>query len=101
MHGETQTLPNPDLFVARYVRQEAILSSQTQSTLDDLLDFELDPRYRMLAQDVEEVVTDVQAVNYGHDRPESLALSPRLVREIHGELLANIRGAELSAGEFS
>jgi Fic family protein len=33
-------LPNPNLFVAMYVRQEAVLSSQiegTQSTLEDVL----------------------------------------------------------------
>ncbi|MDD5325743.1 MAG: Fic/DOC family N-terminal domain-containing protein, partial [Polaromonas sp.] len=33
-------LPNPDLFVAMYVRHEAVLSSQiegTQSTLEDVL----------------------------------------------------------------
>ena len=38
-------LPNPDLFVAMYVRHEAVLSSQiegTQSTLEDVLDFEAD-----------------------------------------------------------
>lgn len=41
-----QTLPNPDLFVAMYVRREAVYSSQIegkQSTLDDVLAFELDP----------------------------------------------------------
>lgn len=35
-------LPNPDLFVAMYVRHEAVLSSQiegTQSTLEDMLAF--------------------------------------------------------------
>src|SRR5664279_1835937 len=38
-------LPNPDLFVAMYVRHEAVLSSQiegTQSTLEDMLAFEAD-----------------------------------------------------------
>src|SRR5215471_7634487 len=47
LDGVTHTLINPDLFVAMYVRREAVLSSQiegTQSTLDDVLAFELDPR---------------------------------------------------------
>lgn len=38
--GASSILPNPDLFVAMYVRQEAVLSSQiegTQSTLQDVL----------------------------------------------------------------
>jgi Fic family protein len=47
LDGVTSTLPDPDLFVAMYVRQEAVLSSQiegTQSSLDDVLTFEIDPR---------------------------------------------------------
>src|SRR5438105_15347207 len=45
LDGATSILPNPDLFVAMYVRQEAVLSSQiegTQSTLQDVLEFERD-----------------------------------------------------------
>jgi Fic family protein len=55
----TATLPNPDLFVAMYVRQEAVLSSQiegTQSTLEDVLQFEIDPHGEELPGDVGEVV---------------------------------------------
>ena len=38
LDGATQTLPNPDFFVAMYVRREAVYSSQiegTHSTLED------------------------------------------------------------------
>ena len=51
----TSTLPNPDLFVAMYVRQEAVLNSQiegTQSTLEDVLQFEIDPQRGELPRDV-------------------------------------------------
>src|ERR1700722_12509428 len=47
LDGVASVLPNPDLFVAMYVRQEAVLSSQiegTQSTLEDVLEFEADPQ---------------------------------------------------------
>ena len=40
LDGAISTLPDPDLFVAMYVRREAVLSSQiegTQSSLDDVL----------------------------------------------------------------
>ena len=43
LDGVASVLPDPDLFVAMYVRQEAVLSSQiegTQSTLEDVLEFE-------------------------------------------------------------
>mgnify|MGYP006352080621 CR=1 FL=1 len=52
-------LPNPDLFVAMYVRHEAVLSSQiegTQSTLEDVLAFEADAVREDTPKDVEEVV---------------------------------------------
>src|SRR5215208_1211845 len=103
LDGVARTLPNPDLFVAMYVRREAVLSSQiegTQSTMDDLLKFELDQRVEGLPQDVNEVVNYVKAMNYGLDRLARLPLSLRLIREIHGELLRGVRGADRSPGEF-
>lgn len=103
LDGLTRTLPNPDLFVAMYVRREAVLSSQiegTQSTLDDVLEFELNPRVRALPQDVGEVVNYVRAMNYGLERLVELPLSLRLIREIHRELLIGVRGADRTPGEF-
>ena len=47
LDGAVGFIPDPDLFVGMYVRREAVLSSQiegTQSTLEDLLEVELDPR---------------------------------------------------------
>ena len=96
-------VPNLDLFVAMYVRREAVDSSQiegTQSTLEDVLAFELDPRTRDLPDDVEDVVNYVRAMNHGLERIEHLPLSLRLIREIHAELLAGTRGADRSPGEF-
>lgn len=103
LDGVAQTLPDPDLFVAMYVRREAVLSSQiegTQSALIDVLAFELDPRRRDLPGDVEEVVNYIRAMNYGLDRLSQLPLSLRLIREIHGQLLASGRGAAKEPGEF-
>lgn len=102
LDGLSRTLPNPELFVAMYVRREAVLSSQiegTQSTLDDVLAFELDGMVG-LPPDVEEVVNYVRAMLYGLDRLEVLPLSLRLFREIHGELLRSGRGARRTPGEF-
>ena len=90
LDGATQSLPNPDLFVALYVRREAVLSSAiegTQSTLDDVLAYELDHDVPRLPDDVGEVVNYVKAMNYGLERLAELPLSLRLIREIHAELL--------------
>ena len=90
LDGVGRTLPNPDLFVAMYVRREAVLSSQiegTQSSLDDVLAFELDGSRTRFPDDVAEVVNHVAAMNFGLQRLETLPLSLRLIREIHEHLL--------------
>ena len=96
-------LPNPDLFVAMYVRHEAVLSSQiegTQSTLEDVLAFEADAQRDDTPKDVEEVVNYVRAMNHGLERLPQLPLSLRLLREIHATLMKGVRGGEKSPGEF-
>jgi Fic family protein len=103
LDGVATVLPNPDLFVAMYVRHEAVLSSQiegTQSSLDDVLQFEIDSAGKELPKDVEEVVDYVNAMNYGMERIAQLPLSLRLIREIHEQLLRDVRGAERTPGEF-
>lgn len=103
LDGIGSVLPNPDLFVAMYVRQEAVLSSQiegTQSTLEDVLQFEVDAKGSDLPKDVEEVVNYVHAMNYGLARLEALPLSLRLIREIHAQLLKGTRGGHRTPGEF-
>ena len=96
-------LPNPDLFVAMYVRHEAVLSSQiegTQSTLEDVLAFEAQGSHNDTPKDVEEVINYVRAMNHGLRRLDELPLSLRLIKEIHGELMQNVRGGEKTPGEF-
>ena len=103
LDGVASVLPNPDLFVAMYVRHEAVLSSQiegTQSTLRDVLEFEVDARGEQHPKDVEEVVNYVRAMNHGLRRLAELPVCLRLVREIHAELLAGVRGSERTPGEF-
>jgi Fic family protein len=103
LDGVASILPNPDLFVAMYVRQEAVLSSQiegTQSTLEDVLVYEADTNGETRIKDVAEVVNYVAAMNEGLQRLHSLPLSLRLLREIHARLLADVRGGQRQPGEF-
>jgi Fic family protein len=103
LDGEIRNMPNPDFFVAMYVRREAVLSSQiegTQSTLEDLLAVELTPKIADFSGDVDEIVNYVRAMNYGLERVSNLPLSLRLIREIHGELLQGVRGATKRPGDF-
>jgi Fic family protein len=102
LDGITGILPNPNLFVAMYVRQEAVLSSQiegTQASLTDVLQFEAGEREDSKLRDVQEVVNYVGAMNYGLEQT-ALPLSLRLIREIHARLMQGARGEHLEPGEF-
>ena len=103
LDGSSDIMPNPDLFVSMYVLKEAVLSSQiegTQASMVDVLEYGAEVAHRKMPSDVPEVVNYVRAMNYGLERLGTLPLSNRLLREIHGELLRDVRGAELSPGEF-
>lgn len=97
-------LPDTELFLYSYVRKEAVLSSQiegTQSSLSDLLLFELDEAPGVPLDDVVEVSNYVAALEHGLARVRGgFPLSNRLVREVHGVLLAKGRGADKEPGEF-
>ncbi len=101
LDGSIQTLPHPDLFVAMYVRKEAVLSSQiegTQSSLQDVLAAEARVFSLDRPDDVDEVFNYIGAMNYGLGRLETLPVSVRLIREIHERLLAGVRGQHLTPG---
>ncbi len=102
LDGLARTLPDADLFLAMYVRQEALLSSRiegTECTMDDVLTFELladgEPTL-----DVGEVVNYVAALKHGVERLTELPLCNRLLREVHAVLLRSGRGADKTPGEY-
>ncbi|MCX8021743.1 MAG: Fic family protein [Syntrophorhabdaceae bacterium] len=100
----TLLLPDPDLFLYSYIRREAVLSSQiegTQSSLAQLLLFELEEAPGVPLDDVVEVSNYVAALNHGLQRlREGFPLSNRLLREMHNILLSSGRGSEKQPGEF-
>jgi Fic family protein len=97
-------LPDTSLFLYMYVRKEAVLSSMiegTQSSLSDLLLFELDQEPGVPLDDVREVSNYVAALDHGlRLLGGGLPLSLRLFREIHGVLLTQGRGSNQTPGEF-
>ena len=102
LDGITQILPNPDLFVAMYVKKEAVLSSQIEGTQASLIDIlnEEEPIDKGREKNVEEVVNYIRAMNYGLERLNELPLCLRLIREIHEILMKDVRGGERNPGEF-
>lgn len=104
LKGVTRILPDTRLFLYHYVRKEALLSSQiegTQSSLSDLLLFEMDEAPGVPVDDVREVSNYVDALEHGLERlRDGFPLSLRLIREMHGHLLRRGRGAGKAPGEF-
>ncbi len=104
LDGITQILPNPELFLAMYVKKEAVLSAQiegTQASLVDVLNSPSGQTKEDYSPDgVKEVVNYVNAMNWGLKRLEELPLSLRLIKEIHKVLLRDVRGSNKNPGEF-
>jgi Fic family protein len=97
-------LPDTHLFLYMYIRKEAVLSSMiegTQSSLSDLLMYELEQQPGAPIDDVQEVSNYVAALNHGIQRLEDdFPLSIRLLKEIHSILLSGSRGSHQQPGEI-
>ncbi len=104
LDGMTKILPSTPIFLHTYVRQEAVLSSQiegTQSSLSDLLLFEVESIPKVPLDDVQEVSNYVEALEHGLLRMKNgFPLSQRLMREMHGILLSTGRGSRKDPGEY-
>jgi Fic family protein len=100
LEGIGTRIPSVNLFITMYVRKEALMSSQiegTQATLEDVLDPLTDKNAN---RDITEVVNYIRAVDFAVTRLKKMPLCNRLLREIHGVLLQDVRGREKSSGEF-
>jgi Fic family protein len=108
-------LPDISPFLYMYIRKEAVLSSMiegTQSSISDLLLFELDMdpasfgssatiKPGVPLDDVREVSNYVAALDHGLKRlAEGFPLSLRLIKEVHAILLVRGRGSNQTPGEF-
>lgn len=103
LSGLGRFLPNPDLLIAPYMKREAVASSRiegTQADLTDLLLDELAPERTAPDSDVLEVRNYVAALNLGLQKLDKLPFAGRLVRELHGVLMKNVRGEFATPGEF-
>ena len=100
----TDLLPNAQLLLYSFVRKEAVLSSMiegAQSSLADLMLFEIDEQPGVPIEDAREVSRYVAALEHGLVRLRGgFPLSLRLLREVHKVLIGGGRGARLTPGEF-
>lgn len=97
-------LPNPALFVGMFIQKEALLSSQIEGTQSSLVDILGAEENHQPTADVGEVVNYVKAMHHGLKRlnVDDFPMSLRLLREIHGILMQQLRGGKpnLTPGEF-
>ncbi|MDR4468787.1 MAG: Fic family protein [Nitrospira sp.] len=100
----TALLPNADLLLYNFVRKEAVLSSQiegTQSSLADLLLFEIDKEPGVPIDDAREVSRYVAAMDRRLKLLRGgLPISNRLLREVHATLLDHPQGRGKAPGEL-
>ena len=100
LDGLSSRIPNMDLFVAMYIRKEALVSSQiegTQCTFDDVLDPNIEANVNA---DVSDVINYIKATEFAIDRLNTLPLCNRLIKETHAVLLQGVRGSDKTPGEF-
>ncbi len=98
--GAGRLLPRPELLVGPYLRREAVASTRIEGTKASLAEvFDAEASDLPLGPDVEEVVNYVRAMAAGLERLASLPVSTRLIREMHGVILAGVRGRERQPGE--
>jgi len=104
LDGMSTLLPDPTLFTYLYTRKEAVLSSRiegAQSSLSDLLLFEIEEAPGVPLDDVIETSNYVAALEHGRRRLDGgFPLSNRLIREIHGVLLSRGPASSKDPGHF-
>lgn len=99
LRGMLQFVPNAELYLAMYIRKEALLSAQiegTQCTFDDILDPD---QKDLMQQDVAEVISYIRATEYAQELSSSLPLCLRFFKQVHAQLLRNARGEHKLPGE--
>ncbi len=102
--SQSSSSANLSWIVQPFIRREAVVSTRiegTRASLSDLYAYEAQQlSFLEPDTDADEVHNYVQAMDYGLDRLQTLPVSLRLIREIHAQLMDNVRGEHLTPGEF-
>lgn len=103
--GVLQALPNPDLLLTPLATREAVLSSKiegTQATIGEVLRFEGDgiASDRERALDIDEVLNYRRALKSVHADARQRPFGLNRLLELHGMLMASVRGSDKRPGRF-
>lgn len=100
LNGYVSNIPNINLYSYMYIKKEALHSSEiegTQCTLIDVFDIE---NAKNDNRDLKDVISYINALEFGINRLNELPISKRFIKEVHKCLIANSRGNEKDPGEF-
>lgn len=104
LDAHSQILKNSEYLLFMNLRKEAVLSSRiegTQSSLSDLLLYEVNEKIGVQVDDVKEVSNYLQALEYATSQLENgYPISNRLIKKMHYILLQSGRGQSKQPGEF-
>lgn len=99
----TALLPDASLLLYSFIRKEAVLSSQiegTQSSLADLMLYEIEEQPGVPIDDAREVSRCVAALDHAVARMrDGFPLCARLLREMHDVLMSQSRGKDKAPGQ--
>ncbi|MCQ3914403.1 MAG: hypothetical protein MJ201_01095 [Mycoplasmoidaceae bacterium] len=91
--GLAINLPDKDIFIAKYVEKEAVLSSQIEGTQASLSDvFQVDKLDEEIRKETKEIVNYVNTLDLGISLLKCLPLCLRYFKQLHKTLLLGVRG---------
>lgn len=102
--GLLQGIPNPNVLLSPLTTQEAVVSSKiegTQATLEEVLEYEADPKQLDAKKDdILEVLNYRKAMYYAIAEMQNRPLTEGLLRDVHKILLDNVRSHTKRIGEY-
>lgn len=101
LSGLIKTLPNADLILKPYLKNEAVLSSKiegTRSSLSDVLRADLINKNP--TEDLKEVLNYINALNEGLEKIKSEKISLELILRLNKILLLDVRGFSKDSGKL-
>lgn len=102
--GLLQGIPNPNVLLSPLTTQEAVVSSKiegTQATLEEVLEYEADPKQLdEKKDDILEVLNYRRAMYFAIDEMKSKPFSERLLKDVHKILLDDVRSNTKMIGEY-
>lgn len=103
LQGIGKLVKDPELLVGPYLTREAVASTRiegTQASLSEVLQAEAGGPEQPVDDDVAEVANYLRATRLAISLLDKLPITGRLIKQVHAELMAGVRGEGRLPGEF-